>query len=45
MAKLFLFDLATVDAVWRVATFVGFGVALLALGYAFPALWKDTTSD
>jgi hypothetical protein len=43
MAKLFLFDLATVDALWRIATFVGFGAVLLGLGYAFPTLWRRRT--
>ena len=40
MGKLFLVDMATVDALWRVVTFLGFGGALLGLGYAFPSLWK-----
>jgi uncharacterized membrane protein len=40
MGKLFLFDLAKVDGVWRIATFLGFGAVLLGLGYAFPALWQ-----
>lgn len=40
MGKLFMFDLATVDALWRVVTFLAFGVALLVLGYAFPVLWS-----
>jgi len=40
MGKLFVVDLATVDAAWRVVTFLAFGAVLLGLGYAFPALWK-----
>jgi len=32
-AKLLLLDLATVDAVWRIFLFLGFGVALLSLSY------------
>lgn len=47
MAKLFVLDLATVDAGWRIVTFLGFGAVLLGLGYAFPALWKrdDATAN
>jgi uncharacterized membrane protein len=40
MGKLFFVDMATVDAGLRIATFFGFGLVLLGLGYAFPALWK-----
>ncbi len=40
MAKLFVIDLATVDAGWRIVVFLVFGAVLLALGYAFPSLWK-----
>lgn len=39
MGKLFAFDLATVDAGWRIVAFLGFGCVLLGLGYAFPQLW------
>lgn len=42
MAKLFIVDLATADALWRVGIFLGFGAVLLGLGYAFPSLWKQS---
>jgi len=46
MCKLFFVDMATVDAGLRIATFFGFGLVLLGLGYAFPALWKrDATAQ
>jgi uncharacterized membrane protein len=44
MGKLFVVDLATVDAFWRIVTFLGFGAVLLGLGYAFPTLWKRETT-
>lgn len=31
--KLFLVDLASVDRIWRIALFFGFGIALLIVGY------------
>lgn len=31
--KLFLVDLASVDRIWRIALFFGFGIALLVVGY------------
>jgi hypothetical protein len=40
MSKLFLNDMATVDALWRIVTFLAFGSVLLGLGYAFPSLWR-----
>jgi uncharacterized membrane protein len=45
MAKLFVYDMATVDAGWRIVTFLGFGAVLLGLGYAFPALWKREDAE
>ncbi|MFN2375471.1 MAG: DUF2339 domain-containing protein [Candidatus Binatia bacterium] len=45
MGKLFAFDMATVDAGWRIVTFLAFGAVLLGLGYAFPALWKRAEAE
>jgi hypothetical protein len=38
--KLFLVDLAEVEALWRVLLFVGFGVLFLTLSYYLQALWR-----
>ena len=38
--KLFLVDLAEVEALWRVLLFVGFGVLFLSLSYYLQALWR-----
>ena len=40
VAKLFVVDLARLDAVWRILLFLGFGGLLLLLSYFFPKLWK-----
>ena len=40
IAKLFLVDLAKLEAVWRILLFLGFGGLLLLLSYFFPKLWK-----
>lgn len=40
VGKLFLVDLAEVDAVWRVPLFLGFGDLFLALSYYLRALWR-----
>lgn len=40
IVKLFLVDLAALEAIWRVLLFLGFGGAFLALSYYFPSLWK-----
>jgi hypothetical protein len=44
VAKLFLVDLAKLQAIWRVLLFMGFGAAFLALSYYFPSLWKAKRS-
>jgi uncharacterized membrane protein len=44
VAKLFLVDLAKLQAIWRVLLFMGFGAAFLALSYYFPSLWKAKPS-
>lgn len=45
MGKLFVLDLATVDAGWRIVIFLVFGAVLLGLGYAFPTLWKHGPAE
>lgn len=40
VAKLFLFDLAGVEAVWRILLFLGFGGLFLALSYYLQSLWR-----
>jgi uncharacterized membrane protein len=40
VGKLFLVDLAEVEALWRVLLFVGFGVLFLSLSYYLQALWR-----
>ncbi|TVQ15843.1 MAG: DUF2339 domain-containing protein [Balneolaceae bacterium] len=45
VAKLFLIDLATVDAIWRILLFLGFGGILLLLSYFFRPLWKSAEAE
>ncbi|MCA1803758.1 MAG: DUF2339 domain-containing protein, partial [Rhodothermaceae bacterium] len=45
VAKLFLMDLATVDAIWRILLFLGFGGILLLLSYFFRPLWKSAEAE
>ncbi|HEX2728192.1 MAG TPA: DUF2339 domain-containing protein [Rubrobacteraceae bacterium] len=40
VGKLFLFDLAGVEAVWRILLFLGFGGLFLALSYYLQSLWR-----
>jgi uncharacterized membrane protein len=40
VGKLFLVDLAGVEAVWRILLFLGFGGLFLALSYYLPHLWR-----
>ncbi len=40
VGKLFLVDLAEVEAVWRVLLFLGFGGLFLALSYYLRSLWR-----
>jgi hypothetical protein len=41
VGKLFLVDLAHLQAIFRIFLFMGFGAAFLALSYYFKALWKS----
>jgi len=47
VGKLFMIDLAKLEAIWRVLLFIGIGGILLTLSYFFQSLWKkdDTSSD
>jgi uncharacterized membrane protein len=40
--KVFVFDLATLDATYRVLSFVGLGVVLLAAGYFYRSIEPET---
>jgi uncharacterized membrane protein len=44
VGKLFLVDLAEVEALWRVLLFLGFGVLFLSLSYYLQALWRPSRS-
>ncbi len=41
VAKLFLVDLAHLEAIFRILLFMGFGAVFLALSYYFRSLWKS----
>jgi len=43
VGKLFLVDLAKLEAIWRVLLFLGFGGLFLVLSYYFQSLWKKGT--
>lgn len=45
VGKLFLVDLAGVEAVWRILLFLGFGGLFLVLGYYLQRLWKPGPPD
>ena len=45
VGKLFLVDLAGVEAVWRILLFTGFGGMFLLLSYYLPHLWRPRTGD
>jgi uncharacterized membrane protein len=40
VAKLLLVDLISLDAVWRILLFLGFGGIFLVLSYYLQALWR-----
>ena len=40
MAKLFLFDLGTLDGIFRVAVFIVVGLVLLGMGAGYAGCWK-----
>lgn len=43
VAKLFLVDLARLEAIWRILLFMGFGGIFLVLSYFYQSLWKNKT--
>jgi uncharacterized membrane protein len=45
VGKLFLVDLAGVEAVWRILLFLGFGGMFLVLSYYLPHLWKPNAGN
>jgi len=45
VGKLFLVDLAGVEAAWRILLFMGFGGLFLALSYYLPHLWKPRAGN
>ena len=45
VGKLFLVDLASIDASWRVLLFLGFGALFLALSYGLRALWRPDPDE
>ena len=45
VAKLFLFDLGTLDGMFRVAVFIVVGLVLLGMGRDMPACWPSRTSS
>lgn len=45
VGKLFLVDLAGVEAVWRILLFLGFGGLFLVLSYYIGSLWRSGGSD
>ncbi|HET7478286.1 MAG TPA: DUF2339 domain-containing protein [Rubrobacteraceae bacterium] len=45
VGKLFLFDLAGVEAVWRILLFLGFGGLFLGLSYYLHSLWRPKALD
>jgi len=43
VGKLFLVDLARLEAIWRILLFLGFGGIFLVLSYFYQSLWKKGT--
>jgi uncharacterized membrane protein len=44
VAKLFLVDLAALEAIWRILLFLGLGSVLLASSYALQGAWRSSGS-
>jgi len=42
VGKLFFVDLSTVDTIWRILLFLGFGAVFLLLSYFFRSLWRES---
>ncbi len=45
VGKLFLVDLAEVEAIWRILLFLGFGGLFLALSYYLRSLWRPGATE
>ncbi|MEM8601653.1 MAG: DUF2339 domain-containing protein [Bacteroidota bacterium] len=45
VGKLFVVDLAELDAIWRILLFLGFGALLMLISYLVPSLWRSDESD
>lgn len=45
VGKLFVVDLARLEAIWRILLFLGFGALFLALGYYMPWLWRTDADE
>lgn len=41
VGKLFLVDLSTLEAIWRILLFMGFGTIFLFLGYYWQSSWRN----
>ncbi|MEL6771850.1 MAG: DUF2339 domain-containing protein [Bacteroidota bacterium] len=42
VGKLFVVDLAELDAIWRILLFLGFGALLMLVSYLVPSLWRSS---
>ncbi|MEM8560415.1 MAG: DUF2339 domain-containing protein, partial [Bacteroidota bacterium] len=45
VGKLFVVDLAELDAIWRILLFLGFGALLMLISYLVPSLWRSDEDD
>jgi hypothetical protein len=45
VGKLFLVDLAELEALWRILLFLGVGAVFLVIGYFIPNLWQSLIED
>ena len=45
VGKLFMVDLARLEAIWRILLFLGFGGVFLALSYFFQSLWRNESTS
>ena len=44
VGKVFIVDLATLESIWRVASFLAIGLLLLAGAFAYQRVQKETTA-
>ncbi|WP_018247975.1 DUF2339 domain-containing protein [Orenia marismortui] len=45
VGKLFMIDLANVEAIWKILLFIGFGVVFLVISYYLQILWKPKLDE